>query len=77
VGGNFLEAGSVTKKVWVNPKAAEAMAALFAVTFSKEVWFFFFFFYVILEGDALQIVREANSDPPHLRDWPFYRKHPT
>jgi hypothetical protein len=42
VGGNFLEAGSVTKKVWANPKAAEAMAALFAVTFSKEVECFFF-----------------------------------
>jgi hypothetical protein len=60
-GVNFLGARSLTKKVWANPKAAEVMTALFTVTLKKEVGFFD----VILERDALHIVKEANSDPPH------------
>lgn len=35
-GRNFLGARSVTKKVWADPKTAEAMTALCAITFSKK-----------------------------------------
>jgi hypothetical protein len=46
VGGNFLEAGSVTKKVWPNTKADEVMVALFVVIFSKEVEFLFIYLFI-------------------------------
>lgn len=49
---------SVTHKLVVDPIGAEAIAALTAVLFSMEVGFF----EVIFEGDALQIVKEVNSD---------------
>jgi ribonuclease HI len=45
----------------VDAKIAEAMAAIYAVLFCKEVGFLD----VIFEGDALQVVREMNSKPPY------------
>jgi hypothetical protein len=51
--GYFLGARSFTQQIEVESKVAEAIAALSAVMFSKEVSFF----YVILEGNALQIIQ--------------------
>jgi len=55
--GSVLGAKSAYKKIYVEPAMAEAMAALEACLFCKEVGFFD----IILEGDALQIVLEINS----------------
>jgi hypothetical protein len=44
----------------VEPKVAEGMITLNSIVFSKEMGFVD----VIFEGDALQVVREINSDPP-------------
>jgi hypothetical protein len=38
------------------------LAATYAVTFSKEVGFF----EVIFEGDALNVIKVVNSNPPFL-----------
>jgi hypothetical protein len=46
----------------LEPDVAEILAAPEAVVFCKEVGFLV----VILEGDALKIVKEINSDPPFL-----------
>jgi hypothetical protein len=42
-------------------KIAEAMAAIHAALYCKEVGFLD----MIFEGDALQVVREMNSKPPY------------
>lgn len=47
--GSFLGSYCLTKQVDVDPLVAEVMAALEAVTFSREAGFF--------EGDALQVVK--------------------
>jgi hypothetical protein len=39
------------------------MAASCAVSFNKEASGFF---YVIFEGEALRVIKEANSEPPHF-----------
>jgi ribonuclease HI len=48
----------VFQQLVVDPKGAEAIAALHALIFCKEVEFFD----IILEGDALQIVTEVKSN---------------
>jgi hypothetical protein len=58
----FLGARSVTKPLRVDASTTEAMGALWAVQFSKEVGFFD----VIFKGDATQIVSKINSGPPFL-----------
>jgi len=55
--GSVLGAKSAYNKISVEPVIDEAMAALEACLFCKEVGFFD----IILEGDALQIVLEINS----------------
>jgi hypothetical protein len=59
--GCFLGAKCIHLQMLVDPKVAKAMAALHAILFSKDIGFFD----VIFEGDALQVVREINSDPPY------------
>lgn len=58
--GNFLGARCLTQKIITDPHTAEAMATSWAVSFSKDVGFF----NVVFEGDALRVIREANSEPP-------------
>jgi hypothetical protein len=60
--GDFMGARAITTLAMGVPKVAEAMAVLGAVLFCKEVGFFD----VILEGDAKQIVDEANAAGPNL-----------
>ncbi|XP_062170937.1 uncharacterized protein LOC133876697 [Alnus glutinosa] len=55
----FLGACSFSQQLVVDPKGAEAIAALNALLFSKEA---VGFFDIILEGDALQIVKKVNSN---------------
>lgn len=50
--------------VAANAKVAKAMSAIHAVLFSKEVGFLD----IIFEGDALQVVREMNSNPLMLAE---------
>jgi len=56
----------------VDPKRAEAIAALNALLFRNEVGFFFSFIYIyiyiILEGDALQIVKEVNLNSSSMHN---------
>jgi hypothetical protein len=60
--GDVLAAKCVRKNIFVDPKTAEAMAALWAVLFCKECGFLD----VIFEGDASQVVNEIHSKPPFL-----------
>jgi hypothetical protein len=60
--GSFLGAKCTYLQVVVDPKMAEVMSTLHAVTFGKEASFFDAFF----EGDALQVVQEINAAPPHF-----------
>jgi len=60
--GRFLGARCIRKPFLVEPKIAEAMAALWAVIFCKEVGFF----EVVFEGDSLQVVEEILSKTPFL-----------
>jgi ribonuclease HI len=60
--GYFLGAKCVVKRVVVDPKTAEAMAALWAVQFCKEVGFF----EVLFEGDAAQVVADIKSKRPQF-----------
>lgn len=60
--GRFLGARCIRKPFLVEPKIAEAMAALWAVLFYKEVSFF----EVVFEGDSVQVVEEIHSKPPFL-----------
>jgi len=46
----------------VDPHIAEPMTALFAVQFRLEVGFFD----VVFEGDAHAVIKEIDSQPPHL-----------
>jgi hypothetical protein len=55
----FLGAKCIRKTIVVKPKIAEAMAALWAVLFCKEMGFF-----VVFEGDFAQVVGEIFSNPP-------------
>jgi hypothetical protein len=48
--------------IFTDPHTAEILAATYAVSFSKEVGFF----EVIFEGDALNVIKEVNSNPPFL-----------
>lgn len=48
---------STTQQTSMDPTFAEAWAALHAVTFSKDMGLFD----IILEGNALQIIKEINS----------------
>jgi hypothetical protein len=59
---NVLGAQVVTKIAVCAPKVAEAMIALEAVLFCKEVGFF----EVLLEGDVKQVVTEVNAAGPNL-----------
>jgi ribonuclease HI len=59
---DVLAAKCVQKNFFVDPKTAEAMAALWAVLFCKECGFLD----VIFEGDASQVVNEIHSKPPFL-----------
>jgi hypothetical protein len=60
--GHFLGARCTHQKIEVNPLVAEVMATLSVVLFSKKVGFFD----TIFEGDALHIVKEVNSNSPHM-----------
>ncbi|XP_062174656.1 uncharacterized protein LOC133879872 [Alnus glutinosa] len=60
--GHFMGAKCVMKRVVVDPKTAEAMAAFWAIQFCKEVGFFD----VLFEGDAAQVVADINSKISHL-----------
>jgi ribonuclease HI len=60
--GEVMGAKSVIRPIMVDPKIAEAMAALWTVLFCKEVGFID----VIIEGDATQVLDEINSPPPYL-----------
>jgi hypothetical protein len=60
--GMFLGAKCVKKPILVEPMIAEAMVALWAVLFCKEVGFF----EVVFKGDSAQIVGEILSNPPYL-----------
>jgi ribonuclease HI len=60
--GACLGAKNVTKDLLTDSATAEAMAALSAMYFCREVGFF----EVILEGDAIQVLQAINSDPPFL-----------
>jgi ribonuclease HI len=59
--GMFLGAKCIYCPITADHVVAEALAATHAVLFSKEVGFVD----VLFEGDALQVVREIQSDPPH------------
>jgi ribonuclease HI len=60
--GDFMGARAITKLAMGALKVAEAMAALEAVLFCKEVGFFD----VILKRDAKQIMDEVNAAGPNL-----------
>lgn len=60
--GMMLGARCVSRCLCMDPLTAEAMAALFAVQFCIEVGFFD----VVFEGDAHTVIKEINSQPPHL-----------
>jgi ribonuclease HI len=57
-----LGALAVTKIAMDAPKVAEAMTALEAVLFCKEIRFL----EVLLEGDAKQVVTKVNAASPNL-----------
>jgi hypothetical protein len=61
-GGCFLGGRCIYEQVLVDLLMAEVMAAMEAVTFSREVGFF----ETILEGDSLQIVKAINANTPNL-----------
>lgn len=67
--GFILATRSTTQRIVLEPIVAEALAALHAVILSKEIGFSD----IILEGDALQIIQEINSERPNLSkfNWPF------
>jgi len=54
--GNFMGAHIFFQKLVVDLKGAKTIAALHAVIFCKEVGFFV----IVLEGDALHIIKEIN-----------------
>jgi ribonuclease HI len=56
--GRFLAAISKKQKIMVEPVVAETIAAINAIIFCQELNYR----NVIFEGDALQVVREVNSD---------------
>lgn len=58
--GSFLVACGIKMRLVADPTMAEALAALHAVIFAKELGFS----RVIFEGDALWIVRAINSNEP-------------
>jgi len=60
--GMVLGARCVSRCLRTDPLTAEAMAALFAVQFCIEVGFFD----VVFEGDAQTVIKEIDSQPPHL-----------
>jgi hypothetical protein len=60
--GGVMGAACKYQKVIVEPKMAEVMAALFAISFCREVGFF----EVMFEGDVLQVVQEINTGNPPL-----------
>lgn len=60
-GGHVLGGKCMYFPMAVEAKIAEAMAAIHAVLFCKEVGFLD----VIFESDALQVIREINSKPPY------------
>jgi ribonuclease HI len=60
--GNFLSVRAITKKVVTTPNVAEAMTALEAILFCKQVGFF----NVLLEEDAKQVVNDGNHGSLNL-----------
>lgn len=60
--GYLLGAKCLTKPFLTDAHTAELMAASYAVNFCLEVGLF----NVIFEGDALNVIREVNSNPPFL-----------
>jgi hypothetical protein len=56
--GCFLAARCVVKKISVDPTVAEALAALYATVFGREMGYR----QVIFEGDAQVIVMEVNRE---------------
>jgi ribonuclease HI len=60
--GYLLGAKRLSKHMLIDAHSAELMAASYAVSFYLEVGFF----HVIFEGDALNVIREVNSNPPYL-----------
>jgi ribonuclease HI len=60
--GYLLGAKCLTKSFLTDAHTVELMAASYAVNFCSEVGLF----NVIFEGDALNVIREVNSNPPFL-----------
>jgi len=60
--GTVLGPRCVSGYLRTDPLTAEAMAALSAVQFSLEVGFFD----VVFEGDEQTVIKEINSQPPHI-----------
>lgn len=60
--GNVLAAKCSSKSICFEPVMAESWAGFQAVMFCKEIDLFD----IVLEGDALQVVKEINSDNPTL-----------
>jgi hypothetical protein len=60
--GDFLGAKCLRKPILVEPKIAEAMVALWAILFRKEVRFF----KVVFDGYFAQVEGEILSNPPYL-----------
>jgi hypothetical protein len=60
--GYLLGAKCLTKSFLIDAHTVELMAASYAVNFCSEVGLF----NVIFEGDALNVIREVNSNPPFL-----------
>jgi len=58
--GYVLGAKRLSKHMVIDAHPAELMAASYAVSFCLEAGFF----HVIFEGDALNVIREVNSNPP-------------
>jgi ribonuclease HI len=59
--GYVLGAKRLSKHMFIDAHPAELMAASYAVSFCLEAGFF----HVIFEGDALNVIREVNSNPPY------------
>jgi ribonuclease HI len=59
--GFVLGARRLSKYMVIDAHPAELMAASYAVSFCLDAGFF----HVIFEGDALNVIREINSNPPY------------
>jgi ribonuclease HI len=61
-GGNVLGATRLSRFLSIDAYTAELLAASYAVIFCLETGFFD----IIVEGDALKVIKDVNSIPPFL-----------